>query len=471
MISTASAIRLPFNRPEYVAVPEAFVSAIAWKVFAAPELLEPASNKQVGLIFRGALPTAVRVEFKATSPDDHDGLTELGEALTRAGLEVEGSPILLAKAVLNSVQGIRVERSGIQPASPISPSLALIQNVRGLLRKENPSAIADILENMYFLGNTPSSDRRGVSARWRDSATCRLRIDGLIAALDRALDSAIVKRIEVEPVEIAESPLAGLFPNTPYSWFAESWNRLTRDDWVQALPARVWVDWATTVLRLAFGAGFLWESSWYLALAHEILSEDQVRALSTIQAEMGEVIPWTSSRAGTAARDIAPRLVRRVNRAELVRHAIDIAMKEADMHDMSFDEGIRSLRQDRTLAEGLREALRSNERLKSGGNLWEAIKYALMTRDSSAESPDYYGLLRSHGRFLSVEPGTEWIAVVASLACDTPGGETDVANVLSALAELGMKPELRDIISLLERAGMARGSADADSGVLVESAF
>ena len=72
---------------------------------------------------------------------------------------------------------------------------------------------------------------------------------------------------------------------------------------------------------------------------------------------------------------------------------------------------------------------------------------------------------------MTVDPGTEWIAVVASLACGAPGQESNVRNVMDSLAELGMQPELNDLIALLERAGLARGSADADQAVIVHSAF
>jgi hypothetical protein len=42
---------------------------------------------------------------------------------------------------------------------------------------------------------------------------------------------------------------------------------------------------------------------------------------------------------------------------------------------------------------------------------------------------------------------------------------------MTSLAELGLKPDLTDVVVLLERAGLARGSADADQGVVVQSAF
>jgi len=46
-----------------------------------------------------------------------------------------------------------------------------------------------------------------------------------------------------------------------------------------------------------------------------------------------------------------------------------------------------------------------------------------------------------------------------------------VATLMLNLEELGLRPEAGDLIRLLEKAGLARGSADADRGVIIESAF
>lgn len=464
-------IRLPLNRPEYVTVPEAFISALAWKLFDAPDLLETEGKKRVGLYFRGSTPKGKNVEFRSTSPEGEQ-LSELAAALSHAGVKAEESGSELARAVLNSVLGIRVERSDIQPASPITPALALLQNPRGLLRKENPPDIADILESMYSFGLPDAKPSLGVAERWRCAAERRMTVDSLLSSLDLAIDDSIVRRVELK----REAPngtahFQGLFCGTPFEWFTTSWDRLTSDAWVEALPARVWVDWATTVLRLGFGAGFLWESSWYLAVAREVVRTEPIRTWVEVQSTIGEVIPWASSRAGTAARDIAPKLIRRAYQSEIVRHSFDVWNKTQENEDPSFEATIQRMREDKGLREELLGALTSQRRVNSGTNLWEAIKYALMTRDASGRNPDYYGLLKSRGRFLTVAPGTEWVAVVASLACGVPDGVTDVGHVLSSLRTLGMRPELRDLISLLERAGMARGSADADSGVIVKSAF
>src|SRR5690606_17649359 len=200
----------------------------------------------------------------------------------------------LAEALLNSVLGIRVGRSDIQPTSPISPSFALLQNTRGLLGKQNPPDIAVILETMFQLGLPAAAKNPGVSRRWKLAAARRMEIDPLVAKLDSALDKAIVHRHAREVDPHATSGLQGSYQGTPFEWFATSWCRLTEPVWVEALPARVWVDWATTLLRLAFGAGFLWESSWNIALAREIAKPTPQLSWTELQSSVGDTIPWVS---------------------------------------------------------------------------------------------------------------------------------------------------------------------------------
>lgn len=462
---------LPLNRPEYVAVPEAFISALATRRFQIASLL-PDAIRPLGLYFEGPHPISKSLQFVSTRPQD-DAVPVFARALEAAGLKSEGSSLEVAEAVLNSILGIKVERSQIHPASPLSPSVAMLQNTRGLLRKGNPADIAQILEGMYQMGSARDVAERGSSAagRWHQASVRRLEIDPLLRAIDSALDSAVLRGKEDRSVasDSRAIHLSGQFDQSPFGWFAESWDRLTEPVWVDALPARVWVDWATTILRLAYGFGFLWEASWYVALARDVQSPTPSTWLE-LQSQVGDVIPWVSSRAGTTARDVAPRLIGRIHQGERVRRLL--ARYGDNLSPMAdFDEYISVIRADQSRRDELRDAVNSSDRESSGNNLWEATKYALLARGTSDSNPDYYGVLHANGRYLTVSPGTEWVAVVASLTCVVPGGSTDVGRVLDSLGRLGMRPELSDLIALLERAGLARGSADADRGVQVESAF
>lgn len=459
------------NRPQYVSVPEAFISSLAWKTFQirTSASASAAAGRPLALMFKVKKSGSTVLDLRETAPSG-EGLSAYGSGLLSAGLvSTVDDPSDLAQAVIDSVAGVQAEKSANQAASPVTPAFALLQNMRGVQRTKNPPDLAEILEAMYAHGLSGATESLGVAGRWLAAANQRCSIDPLLSALNEATMHELVGE-GVEPADVRNLHVRGdrlRLPGTPFAWFAVAWQRLTSPEWVSALPARVWVDWATTVLRLALGQGFLWEAAWYDALARAVVGEKRF-TLAEMLASVPDPLPWMSGRTSTAVSDVAPLLSWRVHRSALIRgHLSDWLQLQDD--DLDFDVAIASMSEDRELKSNLVAALNSRE--KSAPNTWEAIRYSLMSRDATGSHADYYGLLRSHGRYLTVDPGTEWMAVVASLACEGPGKPTDVATLVKSLASLGLKPEVGDLIALLERAGLARGSADADQGVVVQSAF
>jgi hypothetical protein len=109
---------------------------------------------------------------------------------------------------------------------------------------------------------------------------------------------------------------------------------------------------------------------------------------------------------------------------------------------------------------------------EAGTNTSEAVRYSLLTRERSGPFADHYGLLVTRGtRYLLVEPATEWIAVVSSLATPGPGQKSTIGDLHRSLTQLGLHPDYQELIGLLEASGLARGSADADQAVVYQSAY
>lgn len=471
----ATHIILPLNRPQYVSVPEAFISSLAWRVHDHHTKEMSENGVAVGYMFRSETSGTLTLKVKSTAPEGKK-LEDFGRQLAAHGIATNAKHELdVAVAVLNSVAGVQAEKSKSQSASPITPAFALLQDMRGFQRTKNPPDLGGILESLFRLG--VGDDSSPTAARlWLTAANKRCEIDPLLSALDKATRAALLREgypertedIDPELVRTAPARREGLYEGTPFSWFATAWQKLTSDEWVVALPARVWVDWATTVLRLALGQGFLWEAAWYETLARWVLS-GKPGTWSDVKARVPEILPWKSSRSSVAVRDVAPLLSWRVHRGSKIRKIFEDWLASHPAARGEFSEALAAMSADEDLKELLTLALGSAER--SAANTWEAIKYALLTREAGGPFADYYGLLRSSGRFLAVQPGTEWMAVVASLACDGPGKTSDVATLMLSLEELGLRPEAGDLIQLLEKAGLARGSADADRGVIIESAF
>lgn len=465
---------LPLNRPQYVMSPEALTTALAWSLYTAEPAARDGDERAVALIYRTDPLETQHLIFTPTEPSG-DGLEAFGDALREAGVTSEGPASQLGSAVANALAGIQAEKSGRQPAAPLTPGLAMLQNMQGLQAARNPPAFAAILEALHELGGDPGGPSATAASLWRDATERRMATDPLVRSIDAAVVAALLADRKMQKVQ--QAPLlygdatqwSGLLPKTPFCWFARMWTKLTSDPWVDALPPRVWADWASTVLRMAFGMGFLWEAAWYEHLART-LQQDNAPEWMELVSSVPDILPWRQASSPISHRTVASILGWRVRRGALIRTHLSKWLASAAASDEPLDAVLAAMRSDAKLSQDLRDDLGS--RARGAANLWEAIRYTLLVREQFGPYADYYGLLRSRrGGYLTIDPATEWIAVVASLECPEPGGQTDVGAVVAGLDMMGLRPPLADLIALLEKAGMARGSADADQGVIVESAF
>lgn len=471
---------LPFNRPEYYSVPEALVSALCWRAYEAASDLNAASSAKVGkqvpvgYMYHAQSKKTPTVEVRATRPAGSDA-GALGTELKEAhGFVTDATPRLLGETVASSILGARIDRTGNQPASPLTPALALLQDMRGITVKAGPPDYGDIIEAMFSVGSrTPPT--APASQLLLDAMDHRLEKDRFLAALDAAVMASVVPenyvRKQVLSVHERAGDWSGAYPHSPFSWFSETWETLTSKAWVEALPARVWVDWASTVLRLAVGLGFLWEYSWYEMLGNTIARKRVPDTFSELLDAVPVPLPWQSARSATSVRDVGGKI-----RSKLARGDASLRFIRSQLNQVQSGPGTETLdaigflRKMSAEAQGLGRQLL--EAKQPPPLVWETVRYGLQTRDSNGPYTDYFGILRTRGtRYLVVDPGTEWIAVIASLTCKEPNGETNVGAVLRNLTRMGLQPEVGDLIHLLEKAGLARGSADADQAVIVQSAF
>ena len=92
-------------------------------------------------------------------------------------------------------------------------------------------------------------------------------------------------------------------------------------------------------------------------------------------------------------------------------------------------------------------------------------------RSEDGEQSDHYGIIKTRGRFSVVEPASEWIACMASLSCSRPNSIGSLGDLSKSLSALGFRPSRNLLLSSVEKVGLARGAADADQAVEIESAF
>jgi len=466
----------PLNRPEYVAVPEGFLSALAWSAYNASNLPSVSDGRKLGLKYHKVQEekNAKTVEFHYTEPVGAR-LEQLEAALKSRGFLAFDEHAPLSQAVLNSIRGVKSDKGKQVPASPLSPSLALLQNNVGIAGKANPPDVAEILETMFDLGSMGDTQFT-LSSTYVQANETRLARDPLLALIDSAINevvwgNSVEPRRELTLRERKGINLQKYLGDSPFAWFRNTWLKLMSKEWIEVLPARVWVDWATTALRSIYAMGYLWETTWYEAIAREILTDDTDTtkpAIERIRARQGQPLVWRANSAGAEIRELSSRLKLRCSRAVEVRNILMSWIKEHKQADVPLDACMVSMNMDVTLKDMLAEALNRRGARDTNGNLWEAIRYTLSSRGVG----DHYGFFRSHGpRYLFAEPGSEWIAVMASLSAESPTSNTDMGSVARQLALLGASPRQTDLLGYLEIAGLARGSADADVGVIVENAF
>lgn len=470
MTHEAGHMLIPLARPQYPPTPEILLSSLAWTSLQAEPKISPNSDR---LVYKNFVRAGSRAALVETQPDIAR-FDEFGAILRSHGISVhEGSLRDAAEAAASSVLGTKPAGAKSQPASPMTRSLALMQNLRGVLNTQNPPDLGGVIETMYGLGAPANPPETSAAKLWLRAVDQRVMSDPLLFALDKAFSElTFAGPIVDKPSQhgMAYTFPQGAYDKTPFTWFHAKWNQLTSPEWVSILPARVWVDWATTTIRLAMGMGYLWESCWYEALAKQVLSLEQP-TWSGVRGTMNRSLTWHSRGLKTSMRDVGRPIFRTIYKGYALRNCFEGWFEPPYSGDKTkgFTQALHDMNRNPEFRAKLIAANSAVER--PAKNTHEAVTYSLTIRDTAGEFADYYGLLQRAGSYLVPNPGIEWTAVMASLSCSTPDQPTDLRKLMSDLSELGLRPEQADLIDLLEKSGLARGSADADQGLVIESAF
>jgi len=103
-------------------------------------------------------------------------------------------------------------------------------------------------------------------------------------------------------------------------------------------------------------------------------------------------------------------------------------------------------------------------------NVFETIRYSLLVRGGH-QSTDLYGFLKQCGPYTCVDPGQEWLVVIASLCSAGPRQPSRLADLSVALSDIGISVPRSTLIGRLETYGLARSSHDADDALEIQPAF
>jgi len=472
------------NRPEYPTSPEIFISSIAERMFTVAGVPSDARRK-FRRLRRQADSVAVSGKGSSKVEFSWERLTSLSSdfplKLQESGFSVPGQSRLsslglsddFVSAILSGVIGTTSVKSDSFAVSPMTPSLALLQTVRGM--KGTSSNFAGMFEQIWKLGGGDANE--SVAERWLSASSRLMEQSPQLKALDSALDSTHgfgprtlkEKREEAGPFWAIGLENPNFISQTPMGWFNRAWTNLTNEDWIDALPPRIWTDWANSVLRTAFGMTYLWEATWYHALADAIVSGKN--ANSAIE-QMGavELIPWQPEDLPISLRGVKGSMDKKIRTGSEIRDVLRKYITEAGIENSSAADGFLQLRKNPNFIKKLVAA--KNLPTQRHSSTVEAVSYSLNIRKEFGEGADHFGLLSlKSARFRVPDPGTEWLAAVVSLSSARPQGSINLGSLLFELNSMGLNPPNGELVGDLEKAGLARGSADSDIGLKIDTAF
>ncbi len=470
---------LPLRRPEYAPSPETFLTSIAWTMFELPSISDSES-----VLFRRKEKESARLgeKHRYTYSELLERKSEFKAALSAAGLRVDGAGGRIDSdfidALLNGLSGTTSVSSSFISAVPVVPGTALLQTVRGMKGKDKDTKFAGMLEDLFVLGSEGHQTNGSFAEMWLKSLDSRLQSYPLLGAIDEALDTVFGPRVR-RPVTANQKPpwllfqeLPELRSRSPFSWFHEAWINLNSPDWVAALPPRVWTDWAAALCRTAFGMTYLWEAAWFNRISALII-DDTAHVNELEQLSVGNLLHWLPETATKELRDSSRQIGRPIRRGGELREVIQDFIQASGGSNIDVLEGLEKAKSDSRLKQRLSEIRLKPKAGRAYKDTVEAVSYSLQTRSGSGTNADFYGVLRSQGTkgVWEVSPGTEWLACMVSLTAQKPGIGLNLGLTMNQLSRIGITVNTPQVTALLERAGLARGSDDADLGLFVQTAF
>lgn len=507
---------LPLKRPEYAKQTESLLTDLLWR--------SPGSS-----LSQAARGESASVEGAINSAEDADGLplNRLVPQRTRGGAEkiTETYPLAracnlsavlddppegltLAQPLESLLSSLTAPMSGdVRAVScvPVEPDAVVFQTLHGLVNKKNPANNADIIETVGVLGG--AAGKGDVARSFLHSIERRETSSTALEDLLAHVANSVWDRLGSRAAGMADSDWPtwrrpssqgvqgeDYFTDwslvaevdTPFSWFWQKWETLCDPSagWNSELPARRFVDWALCILRTGLSFAFLWEAEFYLALHRELQAKARSAPDSESERELqrmlrdGGVLASIEPRSISASqKNVWPSLRENLARGYLARNRILECAEELTSQPSGdslyelIDSFVELVPSD-VAGEKCGDPLEPDRR--TAKNQKEFVRYLLQPRsgdEAASDQADLYYLFQNDTRSTWIEPGPEWMVVVASLCCGEPDGETTLGTVQKDLRHLGLRAERGVVIRLLEEAGLTSDSPDADEALIVSSGF
>lgn len=485
---------LGLNRPQYAAIPEVLVSALAWSAASeggASGKFEIDGREVDALAYGSEAPLPKNLSIGLAKPDERGERFEALVAVLASQLHLDPEKARHAAAVLvDDLQALRPPKAKSVAISPVNHVASLLQNASGLARVKRPPNYAAIIRRMYLLGGGSDYPEASMMAALGQEGGVPDWMRGSIDAISpefvrEAAGSAARWARHGTPNEDDQPAWLEGVP-TPYSWFAGAWSSLTGEGWIDHMPRRRWIDWCACTLRTVLGMGYLYEMTLAYRAVSAIADDDRSadEAARHALSVASPLLAWDEG-VRPSSRDIRARIRTAVVRGTACLEAARDWIEDEGMPDPSAyverRDGLAKWIEDarrwrdatgrESLARELARRLEDGASSRSANNVDETIIYSLRARGDALATGDLYGLLSQRGPYTIVDPGQEWFVAVASLCAVKPGGLARVGDVEKALDAIGVRPGYAAIVRRLEMSGLGRSSHDADEAIELKAAF
>jgi len=477
-------------RPQYPPFPDVLQSSLAWELVNRRQTNEGLVLQRTSSCRGSGSDFAVRATSPYAGEDGQqsahgllapDERSRVWDSMARKVLNTDQPRA--GRALIRSLQGVSGRGSTSVAMSPLTPSLARMQDAAGTMGTDGPPDFAGIFRALFSVGGPPGQDAVGL---WDQAMSVRIATFPILGAIDGS--AAAVLEGLWDALDPAEAPAISPAPewlrqqrDTPYAWFNESWRCLCTE-WPRVLPPRRWTDWTSAVLRMALGFGYLWEARFFWVLAcHTIrcnqpgADRDASWASCHRQLFLGAppLLPWQQP-GGSIHQTMNDLITKGHACMKFMHEALADASRPAGTSLREAFDHVASLvgRLPQGSMDRLRRAASGAEEASGLKNFRETIRYALMARDPGDGMVDHYGFLRAvRSEELRVRPSGEWITLMAALASGGPTHPCRLDDVQQSIARLGLRPRIDVLQQELERAGLTEGSPDGDGGVRVHVPF
>ena len=465
-----------------IQVPEIAISQLVWSKCQGPEV----SKRWVYDSKKGSPPK----QIKQTKPLPNDlSYEQLKKEFSKRYDICELESQNLVEVLLSEVKTSTTKISERMAAVPLNLQLALMQNLRGLTNQSNVPDIALKLEQINHLGDGKETVVNQLLDAYQSS-------NGLPQWLNEATEIILPKELRMvldlvfqEEMPFLESGLSfrkpkwlkNLSSRTPFHWFASSWKNLCHGGWINEMPRRRWVDWATCLTRTAIGMTCLFEMYFYHRLYSALLSDNSPESeLEKIYKESQSQFIWDNRR---------ERSIQNINFTirQSVKSGVHCMQKIKELPEKysgfptlsEFDNCSNGLTEWLTTARSRIQDHRSEfEKVVSdikepnSSKLHNAIRCLLENQGDDRSIDLYYLIKTSESKPQKwIDPGQEWLVTIASLCSEGPGQSSNLKELYEALLSIGISSPPYTLIEKLESYGLCRSSHDADYAIEIQPAY